>query len=118
MSAARRASSVLDSSLHGSAAQHFRAVSPLGGIRQFWHRAQPLVDGLSRAVCTVQRNFRNYNNLTSHRWYLLLQVIVDSVVGSVVKRSELVELLRLHIFNHVVQLSGNGGQFYRQHMVL
>jgi hypothetical protein len=39
-------------SLRRTRTRFVRAVSSIGGMRQFWHRAQPLVDGLSRAVRT------------------------------------------------------------------
>ena len=100
--------------------QHFRSVSPLGGMQQLWHRAQALTDGLNDAVSVCLNIYLpQYQpiKLFPRNQCEISQVIVDNVVGSVSKREDLIEILRQHIFGHVVHLPGRGTQFYRQHMV-
>mmetsp|Transcript_12041 Transcript_12041/g.23862 ORF Transcript_12041/g.23862 Transcript_12041/m.23862 type:complete len:620 (-) Transcript_12041:273-2132(-) len=76
----------------GSRVRHERSVSTLGGLRPVWNRAMRL----------AERNLHS--------------VIIEGAVGSVVHRDSLLKMLWQHIFEHTIQISARGTQFFRQHM--
>jgi telomerase reverse transcriptase len=82
----------LPSSIRRFQVQHTRRVSPPGGLSSFWERTQEIVNTHTRAV------------------------VVEGSTGTVVRRQQLIELLREHIFGHLVQISARGVQYFKQHM--
>ena len=82
----------LPSSVRRFHVQHTRKVSPPGGFSSFWDRAHDVVDTHSRAV------------------------VLEGSTGTVVQRQQLIELLREHIFNNMVQISARGVRYFKQHM--
>jgi telomerase reverse transcriptase len=82
----------LPSSIRRFHVQHTRKVSPPGGFSSFWDRAQEVVDTHSKAV------------------------VLEGSTGTVVRREQLIDLLREHIFNNMVQISARGVRYFKQHM--
>ena len=88
-------------------------MSTLGGLRPVWNRAMRLAERNLHSVRTIS----NSNKLVNISTRVYFKVIIEGAVGSVVHRDSLLKMLWQHIFEHTIQISARGTQFFRQHMV-